>query len=435
MSDKDQTYMTILKKEGASKIIRADDVPEGAEKGAYYTVQIEWGLGEVQSFSYIEASVQTGAYERCSDYVKVAISQDGQNWKIGIVASSTRTTASPGTDGGWAYQSLDSASGDFKARYIKMSTLSSKYGESCYLDGAKVILKSGINKDITNIPAEDEYEYHIEDQPWYAPGFPGTEEIPEGECQSLKSEIDIVLITAADVELKAVAHLLEPYPGRQEILLVYSGPETYYLGKFGEYKTVLTKCRMGAIGEGSVILATEQAQRLWNPKAIIMVGIAFGKDPIKQRIGDVLVASQIISYEQQRVGGKIIERGSISPSNTTLLNRFENVQNWQFDRPDGSSCNLIVGPILSGEKLVDNPNFKAKLFGRFPNAEGGEMEGAGLCAASGRVGTAWILVKSICDWGDGKKHKKHQPLAAAAAASLVHHVLSQKSVLNSIKKP
>ncbi|NJN11049.1 MAG: hypothetical protein HC815_24925 [Richelia sp. RM1_1_1] len=286
------------------------------------------------------------------------------------------------------------------------------------------------------IPPEDELEYQIEEEPWYAPNFPETEETAEEEYNSIKSEIDVVLITATNTELKAVANLLQPYPEKQKILLVYSGPETYYIGQFGSWKTVVTKCRMSSIGEGSVILATEQAQRLWNPRAIVMVGIAFGKDPEKQRIADVLVASQIISYEQQRVGEeKIVYRGSIPPSNTTLLNRFENVQNWQFICPDGSKSNIHIGSILSGEKLVDDPIFKAKLFEQFPQAIGGEMEGAGLCAASGRVGTAWILVKSICDWGDGKKHKKHQPLAAAAAASLVHYILSQKTVLNAVKKP
>lgn len=285
-------------------------------------------------------------------------------------------------------------------------------------------------------PPEDELEYQIEEQSWYAPNFPETEEIPEEECNSIKSEIDLVLITATDTELKAVANLLQPYPKKENILLVYSRAETYYIGQFGAWKTVVTKCRMGSIGEGSVILATDQAQRLWHPRAIIMVGIAFGKDPRKQRIGDVLVASQIISYEQQRVGEeKIVYRGSIPPSNTTLLNRFENAQNWQFTLPNGLNSQILVGPILSGEKLVDDPVFKAKLFEQFPQAIGGEMEGAGLCAASGRVGTAWILVKSICDWGDGKKHKKHQPLAAAAAASVVHHVLSQKTVLSAVKKP
>ena len=289
-------------------------------------------------------------------------------------------------------------------------------------------------KDEPFIHPEEEFKYQVEEQSWYAPIFPEIEEINE-EYNSGKSEIDVVLITATDTELKAVANLLQPYPEKAKILLVYSGPETYYIGKFGAYKTVVTKCRMGSIGENSVILATEQAQRLWSPRAIIMIGIAFGKDPRKQRIGDVFVASQIISYEQQRVSKEKIEyRGATTPSNPTLLNRFENIQNWQFICPDGSSSKIHIGPILSGEKLVDDPVFKAELFDRFPQAIGGEMEGAGLCAASGRVGTAWILVKSICDWGDGQKHKKHQPLAAAAAVSLVHHVLSQKTAMNGIKK-
>ncbi len=154
----------------------------------------------------------------------------------------------------------------------------------------------------------------------------------------------------------------------------------------------------------------------------------------KQEIGDVLVASQIISYEPQRIGEPVQHRGSIPPSNTTLLNRFENVHNWDFPGIDGSPCSLRVGPILSGEKLIDDPDFKSALFQQFPQAIGGEMEGSGLCAASGRVGVAWILVKSICDWADGTKSSDYQQLAASSAVSLVHKVLSQKTVLNSIRK-
>ncbi len=297
--------------------------------------------------------------------------------------------------------------------------------------------QTGKNKKVDPVlpvPDTGELGYNVEDQPWYMSHFPKTNEIGKEQSESLSEEIEVVIITATKVELRAVTRLLKPYPGQKTILLAYYGPETYYIGKFGAHKTVVTKCRMGAIGEGAAILATERAQRLWRPKAVIMVGVAFGKDPKKQKMADVLVASQIISYEQQRVGEEIIHRGAIKPSNTTLLNRFENVHNWRFTCPDGAQCNLLVGPILSGEKLVDALDFKATLFKQFPQAIGGEMEGAGLCAASGRVGAAWILVKSICDWGDGKKHKKHQPLAAAAAASLAHHVLSQKTVLNAIKK-
>jgi hypothetical protein len=89
---------------------------------------------------------------------------------------------------------------------------------------------------------------------------------------------------------------------------------------------------------------------------------------------------------------------------------------------------------LSGEKLIDDPDFKAELFDQYPQAIGGEMEGAGLVAAALRGGVPWLLVKAVCDWGDGKKHSKHQPLAAAAAVSLSHHVLSQSDVLHGLVK-
>jgi nucleoside phosphorylase len=187
---------------------------------------------------------------------------------------------------------------------------------------------------------------------------------------------------------------------------------------------------MGSGGERGSTLATPEAIRTWQPKAIIMPGIAFGKDPRKQKMADVLVASQIIPYEKQRVGtDKTIFRDPIPPSDATLQNRFENALDWHFKRPDGQPCALRHGQILSGDKLVDDLKFRTFLFDNFPEAIGGEMEGAGLAAAAGRLKVPWILVKAICDWGDGKKHGKHQPLAAAAAVSLVHHVLSQKNVL------
>jgi nucleoside phosphorylase len=145
------------------------------------------------------------------------------------------------------------------------------------------------------------------------------------------------------------------------------------------------------------------------------------------------VASQIISYEPQRVGtDSTIYRGGIPTSDTTLSNRFVNAQKWSFKRPDNSRSAIIVGPLLSGEKVIDNAQYKAELFCQFPQAIGGEMEGAGLWAAAARLRKPWILIKAICDWADGKKGDNYQPLAAAAAASLVHNVLCQKDVLNGI---
>jgi len=123
--------------------------------------------------------------------------------------------------------------------------------------------------------------------------------IHENEGDALSKEINVVIITATPVERKAVLDLLRPYPRRKKILTVFSKSATYYLGQFGAYKTVVTMCRMGSIGENSATKATEQALRKWQPQAIIMVGIAFGKDSNTQKIGDVLVQyfGQFLSSE------------------------------------------------------------------------------------------------------------------------------------------
>lgn len=124
-----------------------------------------------------------------------------------------------------------------------------------------------------------------------------------------------------------------------------------------------------------------------------------------------------------------IYRGTPIPSDTTLLNRFEHSYDWKFTLPDGSICKKDSGPILSGEKLVDNLIFRDDLFEQFSTAIGGEMEGAGFYAVCQRKRIPCLLLKSICDWGDGKKHKKHQALASASACSLLHYVLSHEDSL------
>jgi nucleoside phosphorylase/HEAT repeat protein len=277
--------------------------------------------------------------------------------------------------------------------------------------------------------------YRLEDQSWYGPIPPieATEAVDEAPA-------DVVLLTAVEEELNAVLRLLKPFPGVQAIWQVSQDRETYYLGQFGRYRSVVTMCEMGASGPASAGLATNQAIQIWLPKAVIMVGFAFGASREGQKIGDVLVSSQVINYPKQRVGKRIIYRGPRPESGVTLRNRFRNSIGWLFESPGGSRSTRRLGPILSGEVLIDNLTYKKRLLKQFPDAIGGEMEGVGVYAAAERSGVEWIIVKAICDWADGRKDKvkRHQPLAAAAAASLVHHVLSLPNALptrNAVGQP
>ena len=98
---------------------------------------------------------------------------------------------------------------------------------------------------------------------------------------------------------------------------------------------------------------------------------------------------------------------------------------WCFRNPNGLLCAPHFGPILSGEKLIDNSDFKSCFFEKHPNAIGGEMEGVGVATCAEREKCEWILVKAICDWADGKKTDDHHGFAAASAVSFICHVLSQ----------
>jgi nucleoside phosphorylase/tetratricopeptide (TPR) repeat protein len=284
------------------------------------------------------------------------------------------------------------------------------------------LLSKEIDKALQQYPQSSPYS-----------NMPTTTEVDLNDCPEIKDRVDIILIVATDIEMIAVRQKLQPYDSDLEgVLKIFEGTETYYVGKFGAFIAVVTKCRPGSSGIGASTSATGKAINLWKPKCIIMLGIAFGKDPKKYNIGDVLVASAIIPYESQRVGDIIIFRSPIPPSNPTLLNRFENVDGWEYRH----KFNLKPGSILSGEKLIDDSDFKLQLFKQYPEAIGGEMEGAGLCAAAIENNMPWILVKSICDWADGNKNnpqkEEDQRLAANSAVSLVHHVLLQKTVLNGL---
>ena len=84
------------------------------------------------------------------------------------------------------------------------------------------------------------------------------------------------------------------------------------------------------------------------------------------------------------------------------------------------------GVLLTGEKLVDNIDYREELRRFEPEAIGGKTEGAGLYAASHDRKVDWILVKAICDWADVNKavdKTGRQQNAAMNAAKIVLHAL------------
>lgn len=257
------------------------------------------------------------------------------------------------------------------------------------------------------------------------------------EIGELIPQINLLLVTANEIETFHVRQALKPMPGCPDIIKVPHDAHTYFIGVFGEYLAVHVQLgKMGSIGDSAAILTVSHAIRTWCPNAVVMIGVAMGVDEEKHLIGDVLISEAILSYEIQRVGKKITQRGPIVECGSVLLNRFKNVSGWKAPIRDGKSAKVLPGQILSGEKLIDNLRERDKILVRYPQAIGAEMEGAGVYAAckSSKL-QEWILVKGICDYGDGNKKEgktEKQNYAALCATSLCLNVFSSRVAFKSI---
>jgi nucleoside phosphorylase len=210
------------------------------------------------------------------------------------------------------------------------------------------------------------------------------------------------------------------------------GDQIYHnLGMVNDARIFMVQSEMGSVGLGASQQTIQKGIEALSPSAVIMVGIAFGVNPEKQSIGNILISRQLMLYELQRVSteeGKprLIPRGDRPHASVWLVNLFRSAHLYWNE----SEAKVIFGPILSGEKLIDNMDFRQQIVDFVPEAIGGEMEGAGLYVACQDAKVDWILVKAICDWADGHKAQdknERQQLAARNAAEFVLHMLQQAS--------
>ena len=186
---------------------------------------------------------------------------------------------------------------------------------------------------------------------------------------------------------------------------------------------LLTQSEMGTSGLDASLQTVRKGIEALNPAAVVMVGIAFGVNEQEQTIGDILVTEQLRPYDLQRVGThdgalQIRPRGDKPHASPWLVNHLKSADlKWE-------GAKVRFGTVLSGEKLVDNEDFRDQLRALEPEAIGGEMEGAGLYVACQDKKVDWILVKAICDWADGQKaqdkDERQQSAAHNSAAFLLH---------------
>ncbi|MES0036530.1 hypothetical protein NKJ74_14765 [Mesorhizobium sp. M0046] len=223
----------------------------------------------------------------------------------------------------------------------------------------------------------------------------------------------VVIFTATDVEDEVLSsELLSEGFKRAETDFF----EDIAFNVYTYYNTIhVYHVRTGA-GSGGVHGSTIASLKFLSMSGLsyaISVGICFGVDAGKQKFGDVLVSDSVLPYELGAArGGTLQPRGIPIPSDNMAVGYARSARS-QF----GGDFNIQVGPILSGEKLVDDPDFKRRLMDIFPRAIGGEMECAGLAATAFARKVPFVMFKGICDFAEGK-NDSYQEMAAKNACRL-----------------
>ncbi len=221
----------------------------------------------------------------------------------------------------------------------------------------------------------------------------------------------VLLVVATEVERQAVLRRAakgrdsEPRPD------FTGGHPVYRLGVIGGADVVLAQTGMGVTSPVSAAYGVPELLREWSPRYVVMVGICFGLREDYQSLGDVIVGRQLRVINHRIGEGEKRDRGDQVTAGHRLVERFT-----VADPPPGAR--VWHGQLLSWDVLVDSPTLRNDLRARYPDALGGEMEGAGVYAAAVRDRTEWIVVKGICDWGREKTYD-FQELAAGNAAEFV----------------
>ena len=222
----------------------------------------------------------------------------------------------------------------------------------------------------------------------------------------------IAIVAVTQTEMKAICNVIKLKTGliiKERVTDKIAYQEVLGLRK----RVVILQSGMGLTGSDSVIIQLKNYIDVLTPSKIIMCGIAFGANPNKQNLGEILVSKQVWNYEPRKIFAKrTIPRGDKVTASSSLLQLY-NLTALNF------KGNVHFGLLASGEKLINSESELKKLKSDEPEIIGGDMEAAGIASVCNDQRIEWIVIKGICDWGSDKTDDFQEQAAKNASEFMV----------------
>jgi nucleoside phosphorylase len=237
----------------------------------------------------------------------------------------------------------------------------------------------------------------------------------QGNCLA---PVDFVIVTPLAEERDAV---LARLPGQRKLPPSEHDIRTYYAAEVpvlfpdstvAQYSViVLPLARMGNTDATS---ATSDAIRRWQPRYVLLVGIAGGVQKAGVNLGDVLLADQVADYERQKVtpdGSSI--RWQVHRVDQRLLIAAQNFRadKWQETsarRPNRRPPEVHFGPICTGDKVIADMSLTEQFREVWAKLIGVEMEAGGVANAASQAVRApgFFMVRGVSDLADPRKESR-----------------------------
>jgi nucleoside phosphorylase len=215
------------------------------------------------------------------------------------------------------------------------------------------------------------------------------------------------------------------------------------------YRVVIIQTGIGRV-EAAITTSTVIQQL--QPRYILLVGTAGAVSLGGLQLGDVLIADQIIDYEQQKYTPEGSEPNwKVYRSDSVLLNSARQVATgpWtnliRTKRPDRKKIKTHIGPIATGDKIFTSKGEIEQLLKHWPRLIGVEMEAGGVAAAVSNTPSApgLLMIRTVADIIDDLKDSKNDgwwAYAIAAAAAFTIELLNSAPIkpsqnITSTQKP
>ncbi len=247
---------------------------------------------------------------------------------------------------------------------------------------------------------------------------------------------DLGIVTILSEELRSVIDELKLHRHKTPNgLYFYQGERA---APDGALRVVATQTQ--SQGQRSTMAALENLRRHYNPRLWALVGIAGGIHNDHARIGNVIVSTDIVYYDNRKInpGGDTRRRGEHrqAPAHVVhAVNAYFTDHgtpahiNGQMTAHADDQFEIFPGIIGSGEAVITDRSSDIRTYLTTYNEKvlAVDMEAGGLSqywqenSVHPTANPGWIVIRGVSDNADEEKGHSHHELAARNAA----HVLSR----------